>query len=30
MVLIDELDKADPDMPNALLVPLGLHGLSGK
>lgn len=23
VVLIDELDKADPDMPNALLVPLG-------
>ena len=25
VVLIDEIDKADPDMPNSLLVPLGSH-----
>jgi MoxR-like ATPase len=25
VVLIDEIDKADPDVPNSLLVPLGLH-----
>ncbi|MFB7287804.1 AAA family ATPase [Actinacidiphila glaucinigra] len=25
VVLIDEIDKADPDIPNSLLVPLGSH-----
>ncbi|MFH8802021.1 AAA family ATPase [Streptomyces sp. NPDC017936] len=25
VVLIDEIDKADPDVPNSLLVPLGSH-----
>ncbi|MEV4037853.1 AAA family ATPase [Streptomyces umbrinus] len=25
VVLLDEIDKADPDVPNSLLVPLGLH-----
>ncbi|WP_369173360.1 AAA family ATPase [Streptomyces sp. R28] len=25
VILIDEIDKADPDMPNSLLVPLGSH-----
>ncbi|MFI9206459.1 AAA family ATPase [Streptomyces sp. NPDC053048] len=25
IVLIDEIDKADPDVPNSLLVPLGSH-----
>ncbi|AWN25955.1 MoxR family ATPase [Streptomyces sp. NEAU-S7GS2] len=25
VVLVDEVDKADPDMPNSLLVPLGSH-----
>ncbi|GHG61271.1 AAA family ATPase [Streptomyces griseocarneus] len=25
VVLIDEIDKADPDVPNSLLVPLGAH-----
>lgn len=25
VVLIDEIDKADPDMPNGMLVPLGSH-----
>ncbi|MFC7302999.1 AAA family ATPase [Streptomyces monticola] len=25
VVLIDEIDKADPDLPNSLLVPLGSH-----
>ncbi|GLF95421.1 AAA family ATPase [Streptomyces yaizuensis] len=25
VVLVDEIDKADPDLPNSLLVPLGSH-----
>jgi MoxR-like ATPase len=25
VVLVDEIDKADPDMPNGILVPLGSH-----
>ena len=25
MLLIDEIDKAEPDFPNNLLVPLGSH-----
>ncbi|MFF6779022.1 AAA family ATPase [Streptomyces sp. NPDC012637] len=28
VVLIDEIDKADPDVPNGLLVPLGTHGFT--
>ena len=28
VVLIDEIDKADPDLPNNLLVPLGSHRLA--
>ncbi|MFJ8108500.1 AAA family ATPase [Streptomyces sp. NPDC096132] len=28
VVLIDEIDKADPDVPNSLLVPLGSHSFT--
>jgi MoxR-like ATPase len=28
VVLIDEIDKADPDVPNGLLAPLGTHGFT--
>ncbi|MGW0778842.1 AAA family ATPase [Streptomyces sp. NPDC002835] len=28
VVLIDEIDKADPDVPNGLLVPLGSHAFT--
>jgi MoxR-like ATPase len=30
VVLIDEIDKADPDVPNDLLVPLGSYQFSGE
>jgi MoxR-like ATPase len=29
VVLLDEIDKADPDLPNGLLVPLGSHSFPG-